>query len=234
MRIAVVIALAALAAGCSHSVDGRADQSGTVSAAPSGATSVNPQSTVATSQKPAAQAPTAPPSADTPIAGVIAWIEAGTPADPADFHTATRDGAATQLGDDVAFVTPSGNTTCMTDSRTANGALACLVDLSDPPPAPETAYGQWKGGWVDFDGTTVLVGSVHGDPGRFGNGDGRELANGSSLKFGDYQCRADPVGLFCVNYAHQSAVRFSDSGIAPYACAAQVTPPEGIGEKFVC
>ncbi|MCW2686767.1 MAG: hypothetical protein JWR37_1657, partial [Mycobacterium sp.] len=175
-----------------------------------------------------------PPPPDTPIAGVIAWIEAGTPVDAAGFHSATRDGATTQLGDDVAFTTPSGKTTCMTDAKHSGGALACLVQLADPPPRPQDAYGEWIGGWVDFDGSTIEVGSVHGDPGRFSDGDGPQLAYGDSLSFGDYRCRTDPVGLYCVNYAHQSAVRFSDAGIAPYACAKQVTPPADIGVKFVC
>ena len=97
----------------------------------------------------------------------------------------------------------------MTDSKHTGGALACLVDLTNPPPRPDTAYGEWKGGWVDFDGTNLQVGSARGDPGPFLNGNGPELANGDSLSFGDYRCRADQAGLFCVNYAHQSAVRFS-------------------------
>ena len=101
----------------------------------------------------------------------------------------------------------------MTDSKSSAGALACLVDLKDPPPRPDDAYGEWKGGWIDYDGTSVRVGSVHGDPGRFTAGTGPELPYGQSLAFGDYRCRADPAGLFCVNYAHQSAARFSDAGV---------------------
>ncbi|BDB42314.1 hypothetical protein IWGMT90018_27600 [Mycobacterium kiyosense] len=90
--------------------------------------------------------------------------------------------------------------------------LSCLVELGSPPPRPDTAYGEWKGGWVDFDGTDLQVGSARADPGPFLAGTGAELALGDSLAFGDFRCRADQAGLFCVNYAHQSAVRFSPTG----------------------
>jgi hypothetical protein len=227
MRIAVLIAVSVLVAGCSQAVGGDAEQTKPTASAPSSTTNSRPPPT---STKP----PPTPPPPDTPIAGVIAWIEEGSPVDAAGFHSATRDGTTTQLGNDVAFTTPSGKTTCMTDAQHSGGALACLVQLTDPPPRPESAYGEWVGGWVDFDGATITVGSVRGDPGRFTNGNGPKLGYGDSLSFGDYRCRADPVGLYCVNYAHQSAARFSDTGIAPYACAKQVTPPVDIGEKWVC
>ena len=48
----------------------------------------------------------------------------------------------------------------MTDSKHTGGALVCLVNLTNPPPPPATAYGEWKGGWVDFDGTNLQVGVV--------------------------------------------------------------------------
>ena len=228
MRIVVLVAASVLVAGCSQSIGGQSQSTKPSVPAPSSTTSSRPATTPTTPQ------PTPPPP-DTPIAGVIAWIEAGNPVDAAGFHSATRDGTTTQLGNDVAFTTPSGKTTCMTDSKYSGGALACLVKLSAPPPPPEPASpGPWIAGWVDFDGATVTVGGVHGDPGRFTNGDGPQLAYGDSLSFGDYRCRADPVGLYCVNYAHQSAARFSDAGIAPYACAKQITPPADIGEKWVC
>ena len=165
---------------------------------------------------------------------VITWIEAGRPADAGGYHSATRDGATTELGDDVAFTTPSGKTSCMTDSRTAGGALACLVDLADPPARPPEAYGEWKGGWVDFEGPTLEVGSAHGDPGRFTNGTGPELPYGRALGFGDYQCRVDPVGLFCANRANNTAARYSDAGIEPFGCLQPVTAPPQIGEMFSC
>jgi hypothetical protein len=87
---------------------------------------------------------------------------------------------------------------------------------------------------VDFDGPSIEVGSPHGDPGRFATGDGPQLPYGHTLKFGDYECRIDEVGLYCANYAHQSAARFSDAGIEPFGCLKSVTPPPNIGIKFSC
>ncbi|HUO39601.1 MAG TPA: hypothetical protein VMU34_17960, partial [Mycobacterium sp.] len=178
--------------------------------------------------------PTAPPGPDTPVAAVIAWIQAGKPADGSAYHSATRDGVTTPLGDDVAFTTPSKTSDCMTDSRYSGGALACLVKLDNPPPRPPDAYTQWVGGWVDFDGASITVGGLHGDPGRFTAGDGPQLPYGASLKFGDYQCRSDAAGLYCVNYAHQSAARFSNAGIVAFGCAKQAAPPPDVGESYVC
>lgn len=167
---------------------------------------------------------------------VVRWVEAGTPADPAGFHTVTRAGVATELGDGVAFVTagaspPTAN--CVTN-RYRDGALACLVDLAAPPPRPDGVEGMWKGNWVDFTGMTVEVGSAHGDPGPFGDGSGAELADGSSLAFGDYRCRADADGLVCVNYAHQSGLRLSAAGVQPFGCLQKATAPAGIGEQYGC
>ena len=138
------------------------------------------------------------------------------------------------MGNDLAFTVAAGKVDCMTDSKHTGSALACLVDLANPPPRPETAYGDWKGGWVDFDGTNLRVGSARGDPGPFINGNGPELANGDSLSYDDYRCRADQGGLFCVNYAHQSAVRFAAAGIEPYGCLRSVPPPDGVGTAFSC
>ncbi|MDT5017456.1 MAG: hypothetical protein QOD39_3616 [Mycobacterium sp.] len=188
----------------------------------------------ATTTPPTSTIPAKPPSPGTPVADVIAWIDAGETADSAKYHVATRDGATTELGDDVAFTTPSGKTNCMTDSKYSGGALACLVDLVDPPPRPEDAYGEWKGGWVDFDGVSVAVGSVHGDPGRFTAGTGPQLPYGQVLAFGDYRCRADAAGLFCANEAHQSAVKYSDAGIVQFGCLQPITAPPQIGEMFSC
>ena len=97
--------------------------------------------------------PAKAPEAGAEVGDVIKFIESGRPADVNQFHTATRDGAAKQLGDDVAFTTPSGKSHCMTDSKNFGGALACLVDLAIPPLQPPDVYGQWKGGWVDFAGS---------------------------------------------------------------------------------
>jgi hypothetical protein len=225
MRIAGLIATSLLVAGCSQSVGGGADRIEPVPSTSAPTTASRPSTPPPTSTK-AAQLPQ--PGA--PIGAVITWIEAGSAADAGAYHSATRDGTTTPLGDDVAFTTPSGKTNCMT----AGGTLACLVDLADPPPRPAEVYGEWKGGWVDFAGATLEVGSAHGDPGRFTNGTGPELPYGQALEFADYRCRADPAGLFCVNYAHRSAARFSDAGIEPFGCLQKVTPPADIGLKFSC
>jgi hypothetical protein len=168
------------------------------------------------------------------MSDVIAWVEAGAPADPAQFHSAARGGDTTDLGEDVAFVTPSGTSNCMTDTKYSGGALACLVDLTNPPPEPKDAYGEWKGGWIDYDGMSVRVGSVHGDPGPFAAGTGPQLPYGQSLAFGDYRCRSDQAGLVCVNYAHQSAVRYSDAGVQTFGCLQPATAPPQIGQMFSC
>lgn len=227
--MAWLIAVSVLVAGCSQAVDGDAEGAQPSLTVPSTSTGGAPTTTTPTSAK-----PTQPPAPGASIGDVIAWIEAGDKADPADYHVATREGATTQLGEDVAFTTPSGKTTCMTDAQFNDGALACLVDLADPPPRPQDAYGEWKGGWVDFDGTTLQVGSARADPGPFVYGNGPELANGDTLSIGDYRCRADQAGLFCVNYAHQAAVRFSGAGIEPFGCLKSVPAPDGVGEAFGC
>ena len=148
-------------------------------------------------------------------------------------HQSWGDGFATyDQFDDIAFVTVSGATKCMTNTN-ADGSLSCLVNLSDPPAPPGTVYGQWIGGWVDFDGTTLRVGSAHADPGRFALGTGAPLDDGGSLRFGDYQCRAEVSGLLCVNYAHQSGVRMSGAGTEPFGCLRPVSDPE-VGLKFSC
>jgi hypothetical protein len=226
MRIAALIAASVLVAGCSHSVGGEAERATPSLTVPPSTTRAAPTTTSPT--------PAKAPAPGAPMSDVIAWVEAGAPADPAQFHSASRGGETTDLGADVAFVAPSGKTNCMTDSAHSAGALACLVDLKDPPPRPDDAYGEWKGGWVDFDGMSVQVGSVHGDPGRFDAGTGAELPYAQSLAFGDYRCRSDQAGLVCVNYAHQSAARLSDAGVQVFGCLQPATAPPQIGEMFSC
>ena len=165
---------------------------------------------------------------------MIAWVQAGPPADPGGFRSATRDDNTTDLGEDVAFVTPSGKTQCRTGATLGPGALACLVELADPPAQPAEVYGQWIGNWVDFDGASAQVGSVHADPGAFTDGIGAELTYGSSLRFGDYECRTDPAGLFCVNFARQSALQMSDAGVVPFGCLQEVPPPADAGIRYEC
>lgn len=236
MRIAVLMALSLLIAGCSPATVSEPEQTRATtsgSAAPSRAA----MPSVPSGAAPVRPSPSTPPPDGASIADVIGWIEAGRPVDAAGYHRATRDGETTELGDDVAFTAPAGSsraTTCLTDSRHTAGSLACLVDLTDPPPRPEDVYGQWKGGWVDFTGDTLQVGSAHGDPGPFRNGLGPELPSGGALSFGDYRCRVERADLYCVNYAHRSAVRLSPTGVRPFGCLHQVPPPAGVGELFGC
>ncbi|MDD7814432.1 hypothetical protein PP713_17850 [Mycobacterium sp. CSUR Q5927] len=232
MRLTGLIAVLLLIAGCSRATVGEPEPSptgkSTATSAPSSSASAAPSSS---------SKPSAPPATGAPIAEVIAWIEAGRPADPAGYHSATRDGVSTDLIDEVAFTVPAAShraTNCMTDSGSADGALACVVDLVNPPPQPEDVYGQWKGGWIDYGGNTLRVGSAHGDPGRFVHGEGTELPDGSTLAFGDYRCRADRAGLYCVNYAHRSAVRFSPEDIGVFGCLHPVPPPADAGKLFSC
>lgn len=224
MRIAALLAASLLVAGCSHEVTGRPTQTSAPAPTSSHASATTPSSSKA--------APSAAPSAGAPIADVIAWVDGGSPADAAGFHRATRNGATTELGDDIAFTV--GKVACMTDTKHTAGALACLVGLINPPPRPATAYGHWEGGWVDFDGTSLQVGSARADPGPFARGDGPELPAGKSLSFGDYRCRADQDAVVCVNYAHRSAVRLAAAGVQPFGCLQSVPPPDGVGEKFSC
>jgi hypothetical protein len=229
MRLGGVIAALVLVAGCSHPGGSDAQKSQpSLSARPSTAHSA-PSSTAPTSTA-AKQAP----GPGAPIADVITFIEAASPADPGTYHVATRDGEPTQLGGDVAFTTPSNKMNCMTDSKYSGGALACLVALTNPPKQPDDVYGEWKGNWIDYDGSSVRIGSVHGDPGRFAAGSGPELPYGQAIAFGDYRCRSDPAGLFCVNYAHRSAARFSASGVEPFGCLKPTQPNPQIGQMFGC
>ncbi|RFZ48450.1 hypothetical protein [Mycobacterium marinum] len=226
MRIAALVAVPLLVAGCAHDVDSDSGRSQT-------STPATPSSSVpsSTSKLPAASKV---PSAGAPISEVIAWIEAGHAADPARYHSVTREDVTTELGDDVAFSAQGGKVSCLTDTKHTGDAMACLVSLTNPSPPPPTAYGEWKGGWVDFDGTNLRVGASRGDPGPFTNGNGPELANGDSLSFGDYRCRADQAGVFCVNYAHQSAIELSSAGVEPFGCLRSVPPPDGVGAAFSC
>lgn len=224
MRIAALVALTLLVVGCSHG------QRGEPRPGP-GAPGSTPATTTTSSSRPA---PSTAPTSGAAISDVIAWIEAGRPADPAGFHNVTRDGVVTPLGGDVAFTAQVGKVACMTDAKRTGPAPVCLVELTNPAPAPATAYGEWKDGWVFFDGTNLQVGAARGDPGPFVDGHGPALADGDSLSFGDYRCRADRAGLFCVNYAHRSAVRFSTAGIERFGCLQPVPPPDGVGLAFAC
>lgn len=232
MRFAVVLAALAAAVLAPTACSPAADTPASTKLTPISPPSPNGQRPPGVSgATPASSA--AAPASGVPVDQVIAWVQAAGPVDSADFHVALRGGTSTPLGDDVAFTTPSG-ISCMTDIRRGGGGLACLVDLSDPPPAPPDVYGVWKGGWVDFDGITVQVGSAHGDPGRFAAGQGPPLPPDRSLSFGDFRCRTDPSVLLCVNYARQTAVRYGDDGIEAYGCTRKVPPAAGVGIEYAC
>ena len=232
MRIALLITVSALVVSCSSGTGGSADRSDTTATTGPPTRSSTAKSSTPTSTKPSA-APTTAPQQGAAIADVIQWIEAGTPADAAGFHTMTRGGETTALGDGVAFTTAGSEANCVTN-RFQDGALACLVKLTNPPPRPAGFETAWKDNWVDFAGAGVEVGSPHGDPGPFVDGTGAELPAGQTLAFGDYRCRADTAGLFCVDYAHQSAVKMSAGGIDAFGCLKKVTPPPDIGLRFSC
>jgi len=234
MRIALLVTMSALVAGCS-----------TVPAGKPGAgelTPITPTRTASSAAAPSATSPSSAPSKTASISApgtgdsletAISWVQAGPPADDAEFRVALRGGSSTPLGEDTAFTTPSG-ISCMTDTKRDSGGLACLVDLVSPPPQPADVYGVWKGGWVDFDGSSVRVGSAHGDPGRFALGSGAPLPQGNSLSFGNFRCRADVTTLVCVNYARKTGVRYSDDGITTYGCTRQNPPAAGVGEQHSC
>ena len=234
MRIALVVATSVLVAGCSAIPAGKPGAGELTPITPSRTAGPTAPSTTNRSTAPSktGSASISAPSAGEPVETAISWVEAGPPADDADFRVALRGGSSTPLGGDTAFTTPSG-ISCMTDTKRDSGGLACLVDLVNPPPQPADVYGVWKGGWADFDGATVRVGSAHGDPGRFAVGSGAPLPQGNSLSFGNFRCRADVTTLVCVNYAHKTGVRYSDDGITTYGCTRQ-NPPAGVGEQYTC
>ena len=235
MRIVVLFAASVLVASCAGGQDSQSRSAQLTPISPS-RTAATAAPGTGTSSTPTTRTPVgsvAAPDASAPVAEAITWVESAPPVDGADFRVALRNGTSTPLGDDVAFTTPSG-TSCMTDTRRGSAALACLVDLTDPQPQPPDTYGVLKGGWVDFDGASVQVGSAHGDPGRFSVGQGPPLPEGGSLSFGDFRCRSDATALVCVNFARQTGVRYSDDGIDTYGCARQTPPPTGIGVEYSC
>jgi hypothetical protein len=229
MRIAVLLAASALLAGCSSTAGDNHPSSSALTPSSSTALSTTSKAPVTTRTS----ASGTPPAAGAAIADVIAWIEAGTPADAATYDSVILSGVTTPLEQGVAFTTAGDEASCVTN-KYRDGALACLVKLTNPPPRPPDFPTAWKNNWVDFDGTNVDVGSPHGDPGVFANGTGEELPVGGSLAFGDYRCRTDAAGLFCVNYAHQTAVKLAQGGVEGFGCLQKTTPPPDIGLRLSC
>lgn len=230
MRLVLLLMTSALVAGCSQTLDSESSTARTPLSVPSSSAtssaSAAPGSTSRTAQPSGAIAP------DAEIGEVISRIEDGEPALPGDFGSLTRDGVTTTLDGGIAFTTDT--VSCISTPRYRDGLLACLVELSDPPPRPPDVFTVWKGNWVDFDGSSVEIGSQHGDPGPFVEGDGAVLPDGSALAFGDFRCRADIDAVLCVNYAQRAAVRLSAGGVDGFGCLSQVQAPPGIGVRLSC
>ncbi|BCK53788.1 hypothetical protein [Nocardia wallacei] len=211
MRIAVLTMLVLLAAGCSLTKDGE--------------------------PHPVSDAVMQAPARGASFADVAAWVQAGKPVDPAHFGTATRDGRSTPLNGDIAFVSPTGKIKCTTDFRTGFDDLSCLVDLRHPPTRPPgDQIGNWVPNWIDYTGTTLSVGSLHGDPGPFVLGDGAALPYGSRITAEDFTCRLETDGLVCVHAVAKSAARISDAGVVPFGCLHEqaADPREQLGQVFGC
>jgi len=230
MRIAGLLAAAALVAACSHSVPGEPESTAESSAPPTPPTG----RTTTTPAPSAAPAPgSSAPAAGASIDEVVRFVEAAAPADAGTYGVAFRDGVTTRLDGGLAFTAPSGEPHGATQCLTTADGLTCLAELTSPPPSPG-GEGVWKPGWIDFPGTEVRIGALRGDPGPFVNGSGAELPAGQSLAFADDRCRSDPAGLFCVNYAHRSAVLISAAGVVPFGCLQPAPPAAGIGAALRC
>lgn len=239
VRLMVLVSVFALLTGCASPVAQKTSE--TSSATSTSASGTSSATTVVTSTS--APKPTTaggpPPGPGASAAAVISWIEAAAPADAANFQNVDLDGTVTKLdGDDVAFRLPGD-----VPNRTLTGCISykwtepqfsCLGGVSNPPSKPPGIEGEWISSWVDFDGKTVDIGSLHGDPGAFNNGNGKPLDYGTRIKFGDYQCRSDPSGMYCANYPHQSAIRLWGKSFIAYGCVKVKTPPHGTGEQFDC
>ncbi len=154
---------------------------------------------------------------------------------PARITSRPATAPTTELGDDIAFTTPSGKTNCLTDAQYNGGALACLVELADPPPRPAEPRASGKAGGSTTTAPALQIGSLHGDPGPLRQGRRRSnCRTDQAWRSATTDAAADPTGLFCVNYAHRSAAWFSDAGVEPFGCLQPVTPPPEIGETFSC
>ncbi|MBI5734271.1 MAG: hypothetical protein HY997_00270 [Mycolicibacterium neoaurum] len=229
MRLVLLMVASALVAGCSQTLDSQSSTARTPLTVPA------PSATSGAWPSPATtSAATSPPTiaAGAAIDDVISRVEAGTPAAPEDFGSMSRDGAITALDGGVAFSTDT--VSCVSTPKYRDAMLSCLVDLTNPPPRPPDVFTVWKGNWVDFDGSSVEIGSPHGDPGPFVDGEGAALPAGSSIAFGDFRCRADADAVLCVNYAERSAVQLGADGVDGFGCLAESDAPPGIGVRLSC
>lgn len=226
MRLAVALCAVLLLAGCTK---------GATVTEPSSSSPAKPSTTVK-AQTPTSTTPfeLPEPKEGAPFDDVSRWISQGATVDAAGFHFATAHDETTDLGQDVAFVMPSGKNKCMTDTKDFAGTLICEAKFTSPPPRPADAEGEWRAGWINFEGKTVTVGGLHGDPGPFLAGQGKPLDYGSRLTFGDFDCRAETSGLFCADIKTQTAVRISDAGVEPFGCLQKVDPAEMTGWQFSC
>jgi hypothetical protein len=228
-RCATIAAIAVLLAACTHPPH---------SAAP---ISSGPQSATTSTARSSTPPPTAtqpPPAPHATPAALAAWIQAGTPVDPNAFRTVSLRGTVTTLADpaDVAFRLPGPHNDddvadCATE-RSVNSILACFAPLKNPPKRPHYP-GQWESDWVTFDGASITVGSFHGDPGPFNDGSGKPLNYGDTITFGDYQCRSDPTGMYCMSRSHHSGLAMS-STVTGYGCVKLPKHSEFVGKQFKC
>ncbi|MCF6388533.1 hypothetical protein L2K20_16250 [Mycobacterium sp. MBM] len=229
MRLVLIMVTSALVAGCSQTLDSQSSTARTPLTVPSSSTPSSVSPTPGTGSSDAGPTNLPPGAA---IGEVISRVEAASPAAPEDFGSMSRDGATTTLDGGVAFSTDT--VSCVSTPKYRDAMLSCLVDLTDPPPRPPDVFTVWKGNWVDFDGSSVEIGSQHGDPGPFVDGEGPALPEGSSLAFGDFRCRADTGAVLCVNYAERSAVRLSAAGVDGFGCLTEAQAPPGIGVRLSC
>lgn len=218
MRIAALTALLLLVAGCST-------------------TTGQPQPAPSAAPAPSSAAASAPSSSRVPVSGadfaeVLAWVRAGHAADPSQFRTAkAQDGTVTTLKNDVAFTSPTGKIKCTTDFDDSVKGLSCLVELKNPPQKPAgESEGEFIPGWIYYTGTQATVGSMHGDPGPFVRGYGNQLPYGTHVAAGDYTCRMDSAGVFCVDGATKSGIRVSDAGVVPFGCLRKQSAPQDVGD----
>ena len=105
MRVAVMIALAALVAGCTTS-------NHNMPPAPADTPLLGlPHVDI---PRPGVQ----PPGPGASVSDLERWISSARPVDPGPYHVArTGSGTPTNLGRDVAFTTPSGKIGCITDAH---------------------------------------------------------------------------------------------------------------------